>query len=280
MKRILSIALLAAMLLSLGITAYADSHYTMYIEGTEKTVYEGNQPASYTASGDCNTKLYRLLDAPSMDRSLFDSMTIDFVDDDQPYLTATRQIMVGNNGFTYESTNPEAAFFDTAGVYHATGVGESEMIVLNANGEELDRFTVKVGGAKKNYSLEALCSHCGEDMGESMHLYSCGHFVCEEGSTPMAHVAGACGRGGHFVCDGKDHSLCSNCLSYKCTGDHGVGVCVHVHSWFYANSANYWPYWEPGIPMRICTTCGVRDYAWAPPAPHWSCPHPPAPPKK
>lgn len=273
MRKLFSILLAVSMLMSLGVTAFAQSgdRYTMYIEGKEKLVYKGNELAGYNESGRCNTKLYRLLDEPILDRSLFDSMTIDFEDVGEDYFRATKQVLVGNNGFTYENSNPDVVFIEKAGAYHPTGTGEAEIVVFGADGSELDRFTVKVTGAKRAYIVEALCSKCGEDMGTSMHILSCGHFVCDGSGAPMAHAAGACGKGGHFVCDGRNHSLCSNCLSHMCYGEHGVGVCQHVHNWFYAHSSNYWPYKEPGCPMRICTGCGARDYAW------WLLPKPECP---
>ena len=274
MRKFLCMLLALTLLMSLGVSALAQSgdRYTMYIEGTQKVVYKGNEEAGYTESGRCNTKLYRLLDEPSMDRSDFASMTIDFEDVGEDYYKATRQVVVGNNGFTYESSNPEVAFIEKAGAYHPTGLGEAEIVVYGADGAELDRFTVSVSGAKKAYIVKAICSNCGEDMGASMHILSCGHYVCEGNGAPMNHAAGACGVAGHFVCDGRNHSLCSNCLSHMCYGEHGVGVCQHVHNWFYAHSSNYWPYVEPGCPMRICTSCGARDYAW------WLLPKPTCPP--
>lgn len=273
MRRYLSLLLVLTTLLSLGVSAFAQTgdRYTMHIEGSEKVVYQGAEPASYNASGKCNTKLYRLLNTDVHDRSLFASMDIDFEDVGEPYYKATKQVMLGNNGYTYESSNPEAVFLETAGKFYASGTGESEITVYDPSGAEVDRFTATVTGAKHNYIIKAPCSKCGEDMGTTMHIYSCGHFVCQEGGYPMAHAAGACGKGGHFVCDGRDHSFCSNCLSAKCYGEHGVGICQHVHSWEFANSANYWPYIAPGCPMRICSTCGAREYAW------WLMPKPVCP---
>ena len=270
MKKYLSLLLALAMLLSLGVTAFAQTgdRYTMHIERTEKVVYQGTGKASLEDSGKCNAALYELLNTDMHDRSLFASMTIDFEDVGEEYYKATKQTMVGNNGYTYENSNPQAVFLEPAGKFYASGAGESEIVVYAPDGTEADRFTVTVTGVKPKYIIKAVCSKCGEDMGTNMHIYSCGHFVCQDGGYPMAHAAGACGYGGHFVCDGKDHSYCSNCLSPKCYGEHGVGICQHVHNWFYAYSANYWPYWEPGCPMRICTSCGAREYAW------WMLPRP------
>ena len=275
MKRYLSLLLVLTMLLSLGVSAFAQTgdRYTMYIERTDKVVYQGTGRATLEASGNCNAKLYKLINTDMHDRSLFSTMSIDFEDVGEEYYKATKQVMVGNNGFTYENSNPEAVFLETAGKFYASGTGESEIIVYDPSGTEVDRFAVTVTGAKPNYIIKAVCSKCGEDMGTTMHIFSCGHYVCQDGGHPMAHASGACGYGGHFVCDGRDHAFCGNCLSPKCYGEHGVGICQHVHNWFYANSANYWPYIEPGCPMRICTSCGAREYAW------WMLPKPSAKPE-
>ena len=273
MRRVLSIVLALVLILSLSVSAFAGAEYTMYIDGSQKLVYEGTELASQSISGRCNTKLYRLLREPSHDRSQFDSMTIVFEDTGDDYYTAKKQVVVGNDGYTYESSNPEAIFIDKAGRFHASGLGESVITVYDNEGTQMDSFTAKASGAEKKPIVEAICSQCGEDMGTSMHILGCSHFVCQGDGVPLDHVSGACGISGHYVCDERDHAQCSNCLGYKCYGEHGVGVCQHVHSWEYAWSSNYWPYWQPGCPMRICKTCHAVEYAW------WLLPRPaPAPP--
>jgi len=56
MRKYLSLLLALAMLLSLGVTAFAQTgdRYTMHIERTEKVVYQGTGKASLEDSGNCN----------------------------------------------------------------------------------------------------------------------------------------------------------------------------------------------------------------------------------
>lgn len=263
MKKTMILLLSLVLLVSLAAPAFADAEgvsYEMYISRTEKIVYQSGREVGQPISGECNARLYDVIDLPYHDRDLFDTTTLTFVDGDNG-LVMTEQTLVGLNGWTYTSSNPEVAFILSSSELLPTGQGEAEIVVCDESGEELDRFTATVGYGNRARRISAPCSQCGKDQGKYLHLLECGHFSCD--GNAYGHAKGECSRTGHYNCDGLDHGLCSNCLSWLCSGEHGVGVCTHVHSWFYANSANYWPYQEPGVPMRICTFCGAVEYSYS-----------------
>lgn len=259
MKRSLTLLLCLVLAFSLTVPAWAEGEsYEMVITRTEKLVYKAGQIVGQPISGECNAKLYDVIDLPVHDRELFDTVRLNFVDGEAG-LTMTAQELIGHNAYTYTSSNPEVAFLLSATEILPTGNGEAEIVAYNALGEEVDRFTVTVSGGSSKRVIAA-CSKCGLDQGRVLHMMECGHFSCENGAA--GHGKGKCGVTGHYNCDGKDHGVCSNCLSYLCSGEHGKGICHHVHSWNYVNSANYWPYQEPGVPMRICSTCLAREYQY------------------
>lgn len=276
MKKLAALLLALVMLFALALPAFADSvesvhHYTMKISGTVKDVYEGQEKTNVTVAGYVNAQLYKLLDTDMLDRSLFDTMTVEFDYADRTY-TAVQETLIGKNGFTYTSSNPSAVFIDSPTRYHASGLGESVISVTDHTGAAIDEFTVTVGGGENSRVLNAYCSKCGKDMGTVPHLMVCGHFSCQDGAE--GHGYGKCGIAGHFNCDGKDHGICSNCLAPLCVGEHGVGVCQHVHNW----AVN----WAWGVingswtqyPYYYCASCGASTYI----APLWNqwypCPWP------
>lgn len=259
MKRYLSLLLCLVLALGLAVPAWADGEsYEMLITRTEKLVYRAGQVVGQPISGECNAKLYDVIDLPLHDRELFDTVKLSFVDTEDG-LSMTAQELIGHNAYTYTSSAPEVCFLLSGTELLPTGNGEAEIVAYDALGEEVDRFTVTVSGGSSKRII-APCSKCGVDQGTVLHLMECGHFSCETGAA--GHGKGKCAVTGHYNCDGKDHGLCSNCLSWLCTGEHGEGICQHVHSWNYVSSANYWPYCEPGVPMRICSTCGAREYQY------------------
>ena len=276
MKKLAALLLALVMLFALALPAFADSvesvhHYTMKISGTVKDVYEGQEKTNVTVAGYVNAQLYKLLDTDMLDRSLFDTMTVEFDYADRTY-TAVQETLIGKNGFTYTSSNPSAVFIDSPTRYHASGLGESVISVTDHTGAAIDEFTVTVGGGENSRVLNAYCSKCGKDMGTVPHLMVCGHFSCQDGAE--GHGYGKCGIAGHFNCDGKDHGICSNCLAPLCVGEHGVGVCQHVHNWVVN--------WAWGVingswtqyPYYYCASCGASTYI----APLWNqwypCPWP------
>ena len=276
MKKLAALLLALVMLFALALPAFADSaesvhHYTMKISGTVKDVYEGQEKTNVTVAGYVNAQLYKLLDTDMLDRSLFDTMTVEFDYADRTY-TAVQETLIGKNGFTYTSSNPSAVFIDSPTRYHASGLGESVISVTDHTGAAIDEFTVTVGGGENSRVLNAYCSKCGKDMGTVPHLMVCGHFSCQDGTE--GHGYGKCGIAGHFNCDGKDHGICSNCLAPLCVGEHGVGVCQHVHNWVVN--------WAWGVingswtqyPYYYCASCGASTYI----APLWNqwytCPWP------
>jgi len=274
MKKIAAILLALVMMLALTVPVFADStvhHYTMVIDRTTKETYEGTEKTSATMAGNLNAQLYKLLDTNMQDRSLFDTMVVEFDYADRTY-TATSETLVGKNGFTYVSSNPMAVFIDSPTKYHASGFGESVITVTDASGAVVDTFTVTVGGAGNTKVLKAICSKCGADMGTVPHLMVCGHFSCQDGA--LGHGYAECGIAGHFKCDGKEHGTCTNCLGHLCEGEHGIGICQHVHSWVvcygwgvFGNEWKQYPYY-------YCTTCGETTYVapvWTEPCP---CPWP------
>lgn len=281
MKKCASLLLCLVLLFALALPAHAEGDgvsYEMYISRTEKIVYQGAHEVGQPISGECNARLYDVIGLPYHDRDLFDTVTLKFVDGEDG-LEMTEQTLLGLNGWTYTSSDPEVAFILSSSELLLTGPGEAEIAVFDERGEELDRFTASVTGKSKSMRVTAICSQCGENQGKLLHLLECGHFSCD--GNAHGHAKGACGVAGHYNCDGKDHGFCANCLSSLCSGEHGSGVCTHVHSWFYANSANYWPYQEPGVPMRICTYCGAVEYNYGygpcPIPPYYTYPCPPAP---
>ena len=270
MKKITAFLLAFIMMAALAVPVIADGsvhHYTMVIDRSTKETYEGQEKTSVTIAGQLNAQLYKLLDTDMQDRSLFDTMTVEFDYADRAY-TATGESLVGKNGFTYTTSDPEVVFIDSPTKYHASGFGEAQITVINANGEVADSFTVTVGGAGSTKVLSAVCSKCGADMGSVPHLMACGHFSCQDGAG--SHGYGQCGITGHFSCDGRDHGTCSNCLRPLCEGEHGEGVCEHVHSWVMG--------WTWGTvccrwvqcPYFTCSTCGATTTV----APVWQFPHP------
>ena len=272
MKKLAAVLFAIVMIFSLAVPAFADSaesvhHYTMKISGASKEVYEGQEKTNVTVAGYINAQLYKLLDTDMLDRSLFDTMTVEFDYSNRSY-TAVKETLIGKNGFTYASSNPSAVFIDSPTRYHASGLGESVITVTDHTGAALDEFTVTVGGGEKTHVLNAYCSKCGNDMGTVPHLMVCGHFSCQDGAE--GHGYGKCGIAGHFNCDGKDHGTCTNCLGPLCVGEHGEGICQHVHNWAIA--------WGWGVigcdwtqyPYYYCTTCGATSWA----APLWNCWYP------
>lgn len=270
MKKTAAFLLAVIMMLTLAVPVFADGsvhHYTMVITRTTKETYEGQEKTNVTTAGNLNAQLYKLLDTDMQDRSLFDTMTVDFDYSDRTY-TATAETLVGKNGFTYTSSNPAAVFLDSPTKYHASGLGESQITVTNANGEVVDSFTVTVGGAGSAKVLSAKCSKCGGEMGSIPHLMVCGHFSCQDGAE--GHGYGQCGITGHFNCDGRDHGTCSNCLQPLCEGEHGVGVCQHVHSWVMGWTWGVVDYRWVQCPYYTCSTCGETTTI----APVWPYPYP------
>ena len=272
MKKFAALFLALAMMFILAVPAFADSaesvhHYTMVITGNSKETYEGQEKTSVTMAGNLNTQLYKLLDTDMQDRSLFDTMTVEF-DYANRSFTAAKESLVGKNGFTYVSSNPAAVFIDAPTRYHASGLGQSQITVTNAQGEEVDSFTVNVGGGKNTKVLTAACSKCGADMGTVPHLLVCGHFSCQDGAA--GHGYAECGIAGHFKCDGKEHGTCTNCLKPLCEGEHGEGICEHVHSWVMGWTWGVVGWQWTQCPYYVCSTCGATTYA----APVWPYPYP------
>lgn len=269
MKRTASLILCLVLLFSLAVPAFAEEGltYEMEITRTSKEVYSGGQRVHQPEAGECNARLYDVLDIDYHDRSLFDSCYLTF-EDTADGMVMTFQKLIGNNGYTYTSSNPEVVFLLSDGKLHATGIGEAEIVVYDATGTEVDRFMVTVGGGNRAKVITAPCSQCGENQGSTLHRMSCGHFSCDGGAA--GHGAGACGKAGHFKCDGKDHGTCTNCWSALCEGEHGVGVCQHVHSW--GLSWGRINGWGPAYAAYVCSTCG----AWGPAAYIEPPPAPPA----
>lgn len=140
-----------------------------------------------------------------------------------------QQTLTAKDGTVYVSSNAEAVLFEHPNRFYGCGTGESVLTVLDAAGRELSSSTAKVTAMTSGKNLVVcLCPSCGNNQTDRLHAMSCGHFSCDEGE--VDHGSAPCGCAGHFKCDDKDHGICSNCLEPLCQGEHGEGVCKHVHT--------------------------------------------------
>ena len=140
-----------------------------------------------------------------------------------------KQILTAKDGTVYVSSNAEAVIFEHPNRFYGCGSGESVLSVTDAAGNELSSSTAKVTAMTSGRNLVVNpCPNCGDNQTDRLHAMSCGHFSCEEGA--VDHGSASCGCAGHFKCDGKDHGICPNCLEPLCEGEHGEGVCKHIHT--------------------------------------------------
>lgn len=260
MKRIVSVFLAAVMLFAISAAAFADAgNYTLYMDRNGKVVEDAD---GAKVKGKLQEKIfqkfYKLMQNVPVNWDKFDYAEYEVVVGDDGSVTFGRQTMGALDGSSVVSDNAEIVIFETPTNFHAVNTGETKVTHFDFYGNELDvsQITVKAisNGSKV---ISNICPKCGQDQGKGFHRMVCGHYSCEVGE--VGHGAGTCGYVGHMNCDGNDHSPCPNCLKPLCSGEHGVGVCEHVHTWEYAGSGfapggRYW------VTRYYCPGCDTYTY--------------------
>ncbi|MDO4982976.1 MAG: hypothetical protein Q4E35_05405 [Eubacteriales bacterium] len=228
MKRYIALLLTLIMILSLTAGAFADGekNYTLYVDRNGKVLKASDGSRVHgKAEEKTVAEFYRLMKGVPVNFDKFDNMVFDVTVNDANEVSFGKQVVLGTNGCTYTSDNASVCIFENAGSFHFTDNGETTVTLSDFDGNAIATSAVTVkGDVAKN-----ICSQCGEDQGKQFHVMSCGHFSCEVGE--VGHGDAECGVVGHYACDGSDHGICYNCLEPLCSGQHGEGVCKHVHSW-------------------------------------------------
>lgn len=259
MKRIISMLLCMLMIMSLSAVAFADDSQTltMKMDRNGRTVYyeDGTKVPGYVWE-DVIEEFHRLRHSNPVDWDLFDYEEMSFAMDAEGTITALTQYIITNDGKKVETSDPNVAFIDGPSKVHATGAGSASVTTYDTEGDALAVSNIEVTGRSfSTFVLINKCDLCGEDQGSENHFMSCSHFSCEVGKD--GHGDALCWTAGHYKCDGKDHSYCSNCLSPVCNGkEHGVNVCPHVHNPVHFAWDKYPTCSEWGVERVICAGCG------------------------
>ena len=228
MKRFSAVLLIVVLLLSISAAAFADGErsFTMNVSRNGKVVTDenGNRVNGRTQQ-KVYDEFYRLMKKVPVNFDRFDSMVFDITIDENENVSFGKQVVNAKNGSTLTSDNASVCIFENQYSFHFTDNGETTLTLADFDGNIIETSNVTVKGSV----ARNICSKCGQDQGRKFHVMSCGHFSCEVGE--VGHGDGECGVPGHYACDGGNHAKCYNCLQPLCSGQHGEGICKHVHSW-------------------------------------------------
>lgn len=232
MKRFAAILLAFTMLFGAAAFAFADGGSELRLvftpEGRMVKDLSGNKINGAVAESVFN-RIYTLSSNGRVDINGVESSEFEVFLTEDGSVSFGRQTMTAQDGTVYVSSNAEAVIFEHPNRFHGCASGESVLTVIDAAGKELSSSTAKVTAMTSGKNLVVCsCPKCGDNQNDRLHAMSCAHFSCEEGE--VDHGSAGCGCAGHFKCDGKDHGICSNCLEPLCQGEHGEGVCKHVHT--------------------------------------------------
>lgn len=275
MKRIVSVLLAAVMLLSVSAAAFAEESYTLYMDRNGKIVKDAADTKIHgKVQEKVFQKFYQLMQGVPVNWDKFDYAEYEVTVGDDGSVTFGQQTMAALDGSSVVSGNAEVVIFETPQKFHAVSSGETAVTHYDFYGQELDVSQITVKAVSTGEKLISnICPKCGQNQEKNFHLMVCGHYSCEVGTA--GHGAGACGVPGHMSCDGKDHGICPNCLKRLCSGEHGVGVCEHVHSWQF-DGAGFSPDGKYWVTRTYCPVCG--EYYYTPveipshphhPGPYW-----------
>ena len=232
MKRFAAFLLAFTMLFGAAAFAFADGGSELRLvftpEGRMVKDLSGNKINGAVAESVFN-RIYTLSSNGRVDINGVESSEFEVFLTEDGSVSFGRQTMTAQDGTVYVSSNAEAVIFEHPNRFHGCASGESVLTVIDAAGKELSSSTAKVTAMTSGKNLVVCsCPKCGDNQNDRLHAMSCAHFSCEEGE--VDHGSAGCGCAGHFKCDGKDHGICSNCLEPLCQGEHGEGVCKHVHT--------------------------------------------------
>lgn len=268
MKRFTAFLLVVAILSCAAVFASADSatEYTLVFtpEGRMVKDTDGNK-VNGAVSDKVFSKIYLLAEDGKINMNGVKSSEFEVLIDEAGNVTFGKQTLTASDGTVYTSSNAEAVIFQKPNSFYACGSGDSTLAALNSSGAEITSSAAHVTAMTSGKNLIVNpCSNCGDNQADTLHALSCGHFTCDVGE--VDHGTASCGVEGHFKCDGNNHSICSNCLKPLCQGEHGVGVCKHIHT---AKSSNlmYSASKEGLFRVIYCPTCGIYyiEQLWAAP---------------
>ncbi len=262
MKRTVSLLLAAVMLLSLSASVFAEQSagsYTLYMDRNGKYVEDsGGVKVRGRIQEKVFQKFYMLMQNVPVNWDKFDYAEYEVTVGDDGSVTFGKQTMGALDGTSVISGNAEIVIFETPENFHAASSGETTITHLDFFGKELDVSQITVKALSTGAMLISnICPKCGQDQGKGFHRMVCGHYSCETGE--VGHGKGDCGVPGHMNCDGNDHSTCPNCLKPLCSGEHGVGICQHVHNWQPAG-AGFSPDHKYWVNRYYCPGCGTYSY--------------------
>lgn len=259
MKRFISMIMVIVLLASLSVAAFAEEgdRVIMDLEPNERMYSrEDGSKVTYAEIEDILEVFNYLRHGQGMYWGQLDSAQLVFEQDAEGDWHAVAQHVVCKNGQKLVSSDPNVVFVDRANDMHPTGAGEATVTVYDADDNELAVYNIKVSGKSfSSFVLVNECSQCLEDQSDNIHFMSCGHYSCEVGRE--GHGDAGCGYTAHFACDGDDHSICFNCLKPVCKGEHGTGVCPHVHNPVHAGWSVVPNCAHGGVEYVVCTGCGA-----------------------
>lgn len=273
MKRFISIVLALCLIFTLGAVAFAEESgskvIVMKLEPDVKAFsYEDGSRISNDTREDALLLFHELRDGKGIYWGQLESGEVRFEEAADGELKMVSQYFITNEGLKVETSDPYVVFVDTDKRMHPTGAGEAYVTITDAAGNQVSSWKITVTGTSSgNFVLVNECPNCTKDQSDKLHYMSCGHYSCEVGRE--GHGDASCGYAGHYACDGANHGRCSNCQRGLCKGEHGVGVCPHVHTPVHFAWDKVPTCTEGGVERIICSGCGFGAIVQTPPRHTW-----------
>lgn len=273
MKRFISILLALVLMGTLGVAAFAEESgskiIVMELEPDIKAFsYEDGSKISYDTREDALLLFHELRDGKGIFWGQLESGEVRFEENAEGELRMISQYFITHEGLKVETSDPYVVFVDTDKKMHPTGAGEAYVTITDASGNEVSSWKITVTGtSSSNFVLVNECPNCTQDQSDKLHYMSCGHYACDVGRE--GHGDASCGYAGHYACDEADHSLCFNCQKGLCKGEHGVGVCPHVHTPVHFAWDRLPTCTKGGVERIICSGCGYGAIIQTPPRHAW-----------
>ena len=265
MKRITSFLLVFAVLLCIAAFASAESGAGLTLELTPqgRAVRDINGDKVNGAVADkAFERLYTLAETGKLSSDGVKCSEFEVFADENGEVSFGGQILTADDGTVYSSSNAEAVIFVKPNSFRSCGAGEAVLTVSDAEGNEICASTAKVTAMSSGVNLVINpCPQCGGNQADRLHALSCGHFSCQQAE--VDHGTAGCGLPGHFRCDGKDHGICPNCHGSLCVGEHGAGVCRHIHT-VKRSDLMYSASQQGMFQIVYCAECGIYyiDQLW------------------